>query len=147
MITFDELNTQNHRITELTNVLSYLLADRSMCDTDICCDLFFRYGTAVQEHLDKVDHTYTALLASSDNKINNVARRFMGGSQEIRRIFSQYTKQWCAKRKHALNITDHGDFYKDTTNVFDIVLKRIQDETEHLYPLIREVSGDEQRAA
>jgi hypothetical protein len=40
MITFEELNTQNHEITELTNVLSYLLADRAMCDTDICCDLF-----------------------------------------------------------------------------------------------------------
>jgi len=31
--------------------------------------------------------------------------------------------------------------------MFDLILKRIQDETEHLYPLIREIKGDSQRAA
>lgn len=147
MITYEALNTQNHEITELTNVLSYLLADRSMCDTGVCCELFHRYGQRVQKHLDEVDHTYSALLASSDNQINNAARRFMSGSQEIRRILTQHTKRWCTKRTHALHIGDHGTFYDDTEKLFDLVLHRIQDETEHLYPLIREIKGDTERAA
>ena len=147
MITFEELNSQNHEITELTNVLSYLLADRSMCDTDICCDLFYRYGDRIKAHLDMVDHTYTDLLSSSDTKVNNTARMFMGGSQEIRRIFAQYTKTWCEKRKQALHINDHDKFFDETSKMFDLILKRIQDETEHLYPLIRQVKGDSQRAA
>ena len=147
MITFEELNIQNHEITELTNVLSYLLADRAMCDTEICCDLFYRYGDRIKAHLDMVDHTYTDLLTNSDTKVNNIARMFMGGSQEIRRIFAKYTKTWCAKRKHALHISNHSEFYEETSKMFDLILKRIQDETEHLYPLIREIKGDSQRAA
>jgi hypothetical protein len=147
MITFEELNKQNHEITELTNVLAYLLADRSMCDTQVCCELFYRYGTTIQDHLDKVDHTYSGLLSSAENKINNTARQFMDGSHEIRRIFSQYQKKWCEKRKQALVIGNHGDFYGETKAIFDLVLNRIQDETERLYPLIREIKGDTQRAA
>jgi len=147
MITFEELNTQNHEITELTNVLSYLLADRAMCDTAICCDLFYRYGDRIKAHLDMVDHTYTDLLTNSDTKINNTARMFMSGSQEIKHIFAKYTKTWCEKRKHALHISSHDKFYDETSKMFDLILNRIQDETERLYPLIREVKGDSQRAA
>jgi hypothetical protein len=147
MITFEELNTQNHEITELTNVLSYLLADRSMCDSEICCELFYRYSDKIKTHLDKVDHTYTDLLSHADSRVNNTARMFMSGSQEIRRIFAQYTKTWCGKRKSLLAINSYEKFYQETMGIFDLILKRIQDETEHLYPLIREVRGDSQRAA
>ncbi|HFD80949.1 MAG TPA: hypothetical protein ENK05_11255 [Gammaproteobacteria bacterium] len=147
MITYDELNTQNHEITELTNVLSYLLQDRGMCDTHICCDLFYRYGDKIKSHLDVVDHTYSALLSNPDPRTNNTARRFMSGSQEIRRIFSQYSKKWCEKRKQALHIGNHEAFLKETQDLFDMILNRIQDETEQLYPLIRQIKGDEQRAA
>jgi hypothetical protein len=147
MITFEELNAQNHEITELTNVLSYLLADRAMCDTGICCDLFYRYGDRIKDHLDMVDHTYTDLLTNSDTKVNNTARMFMSGSREIKLIFAKYTKTWCEKRKHALQISDHDKFYEETSKMFELILNRIQDETERLYPLIREIKGDSQRAA
>ena len=147
MITFEELNQQNHDITELTNVLNYLLANRAMCDTSICCDLFYRYGNTIQDHLDKVDQTYPGLLSNPDNNIVNTAKKFMAGSQEIRRIFAQYSKTWCEKRKQVLHIGNHSDFYDETRTIFDLVLNRIQDETERLYPLIREIKGDTQRAA
>lgn len=147
MITFDELNAQGHEITELSNVLSYLLANRSMCDSKTCCDLFYRYGEVIHQHLDMVDHTYAPLLSNSDVDINNTAKRFMGASQEIRRIFAQYTKRWCEKRKHALHIDNHEQFVSETNGIFDMMLNRIQDEVENLYPLIREVRGDTLRAA
>jgi hypothetical protein len=147
MITFEELNKQNHEIGELTKVLSYLLADREICDTSVCCDLFYRFCDKVSSHLDKVDHTYTSLLSNADKEVNKTATNFMGGSQEIRRIFTQHMRKWCDKRKHAMHISNHDDFYKQTSKLFDLVLNRIQDETEHLYPLIREIRGDSQRAA
>ena len=34
-----------------------------------------------------------------------------------------------------------------TDKMFELIQNRIQDETERLYPLIREVKGDSQRAA
>lgn len=147
MITYDELNTQSHEITELSNVLSYLLKDRSMCDTDTCCQLFYRYGEKIQAHLDTVDHTYTTLLTSHDENAKEIARNFMGGSQEIKRIFAQYKKRWCERRKDRLHVGDHREFLEETDEVFDLILNRIQDEIEQLYPLIRTIKGDAQQAA
>ena len=139
MITYTELNEQNHRITELTNVLSYLFKDRSMCDTGSCCDLFYHYVNLVKEHIEMVDKDmYSDLLKSPDKKINNVARNFMSGSVEIKKILKNFTKRWCpTKKKDSLHIKEHALFMKDTEELFEIVLQRILDETEHLYPLVR----------
>lgn len=147
MITYDQLYAQSHEITELTNVLRYLLNDRSMCDTQTCCDLFYRFGEKMQAHLDSVDQTYATLLNSHDDRARKIADKFMGGTQEIKRIFTQYTKSWCERHKPRLHIADHDTFIKDTQRMFDIILNRIQDETEQLYPLIRQIKGDSQRAA
>ena len=139
MITYEELNEQNHRITELSNVLSYLFKDRSMCDTGSCCDLFYHYVDLVKKHIDLVDRDmYSDMLASPDKKINNVARNFMSGSLEVKRILKDFSRHWCPSRKNdALKIKDHEKFLKDTDALFEIVLQRILDETEHLYPLVR----------
>ena len=139
MITYKDLNEQNHRITELSNVLSYLFKDRSMCDTGSCCELFNNYVTLVNEHIDTIDkNMYSDLLASSDDKVNNVAKNFMSGSVEIKKILRDFSKQWCPVRSHnELKIRDHEQFLRATEQLFEIVLKRILDETEHLYPLVR----------
>lgn len=142
MITYDDLNEQNHRITELSNVLSYLFKDRSMCDTDSCCSLFNNYVDLVKEHVDTVDRNmYRELLGSPDEKINNVAKNFMSGSVEVKKILKSFSKQWCpSKNKGDLKISNHEVFLDATNELFDIVLQRIQDETEHLYPLVRSLS-------
>ncbi|MBE9567123.1 MAG: hypothetical protein IMF14_00405 [Proteobacteria bacterium] len=142
MITYDELNQQNHRITELSNILRYLLKERSMCDTGSCCELFYHYVDLVNEHIDTVDkEMYSDLLKSSDEKINNVARNFMSGSVEIRKILRDFSKKWCpTKDKSSLKIKDHEKFLSDTNKLFDLVLQRILDETEHLYPLVRSLA-------
>ena len=81
---------------------------------------------------------YSDLLKSPDKKINNVARNFMSGSVEIKRILKNFTKRWCpTKKKDSLHIKEHALFMKDTEELFEIVLQRILDETEHLYPLVR----------
>jgi hypothetical protein len=139
MITYKELNEQNHRITELSNVLDYLFKDRTMCDTGSCCELFNTYVKLVNEHIDLVDkNMYSDLLGSSDEKVKNVAKNFMSGSVEIKKILRDFTKQWCpVKNKNELKIKNHEEFLKDIEELFEIVLKRILDETEHLYPLVR----------
>jgi hemerythrin-like domain-containing protein len=142
MLTYAELNEQNHRITELSNVLSYLFQDRLICDTGSCCELFYRYVDLVKEHIEVVDRDmYKELLKSPDEKINNVARNFMSGSVEIKRILKAFTKRWCpTKKKDTLHISEHALFLQDTDELFEIVLQRILDETEHLYPLVRSLS-------
>lgn len=147
MITFDELNSQNHQITELSNVLLYLLKDRSMCDTDTACSLFFSYMDKVRDHLAVVDQLYTTLLQDQRQEVHKVANNFMSGEQEIKKIMARYSKDWCDKKKRAVVIADHQRFLKDTREVFDMILSRIQDETEKLYPLVRELRGDSKFAA
>ena len=148
MVSFEELHQQNHKITELTNILQHLLGDRSLCDSEVTCDLFFDYVNAVKEHMAVTDSgMYSKLLGSGDQKLNNVANRFMGGSREINRIFSAYLKRWCKIKNKELVIKEYDAFMKDTQEMFDIVLDRIQGETEHLYPAVRKLIGDSRDVA
>lgn len=134
-----ELHSQIHKITELSNVLTNLLSDRALCDTEVTCELFFRYVDAVQSHLKHTDsNLYAQLMDHSDAHRNKVANLFMSGSKEIKRIFGAYTKKWCKLSKHQLNIKKYDEFYEETMDMFEIILKRLQDETEHLYPLIND---------
>jgi hypothetical protein len=148
MISYAELHQQNHKITELTNILEHLLGDRSLCDSQITCDLFFDYVKAVKEHLAVTDSAmYSKLLGSGDQKMSNVANRFMGGSREINRIFSGYLKRWCKLKSKKLVIGEYDAFMRDTEEMFAMVLDRIQDETEHLYPAVQRVTGDQRAVA
>ena len=149
MITYNDLHTQNHNITELSNVLLHLFNDRSMCDTGTCCELFHRYTDKVKEHLDLVDkNLYSKLLTHDDHEKQKMAKNFMSGSLEIRRIMADYTKTWCP-RKHggSLAIADHEIFIKDSVKMFELILERIQNETEKLYPLVRELNSNNEHAS
>ena len=148
MVAFAQLHAQNHKITELSNVFRYLIQDRSMCDTEIACDVFFDYAKQVREHMELVDRELCGqLISHPDQAVKNTADRFLSGSNEIKRIFGDYLKDWCWERKKELNIKNHDDFVSDTNQMFDLVLDRIQRETEHLYPLIRKLEGADQQAA
>jgi uncharacterized protein YaaN involved in tellurite resistance len=148
MVSYEELHQQNHKITELTNILQHLLGDRLLCDSEVTCDLFFEYVTAVKEHMAVTDSgMYSKLLGSGDQKLNNIANRFMGGSREINRIFSAYLKRWCKIKNKELVIKEYDAFMQDTQEMFEIVLDRIQNETEHLYPAVRKLTGDSREVA
>ena len=109
-----------------------------MCDTQVACDLFFDYARHVREHLDLVDKQLCGrLISHPDQAVKNTADRFMSGSSEIKRIFAAYLKDWCSEKHKELHILHHEKFLDETNQMFNLVLDRIQRETEHLYPLIR----------
>jgi len=148
MLTYDELNAQNDEITELTNVLNLLLTDRLLCDSHVTAELFCRLVERVRDHMEITDKKiYTQLLVSGNEHISTMANRFMGGSKEIKRIFSEFVRQWCDMKKQQLMVTDYEEFASITNEMFDLVLDRIQDEVEHLYPMLRQVREDEKYAA
>lgn len=147
MVTYDELNEQNHTITELTNVLEHLLGDRSLCDSEITCELFFRFVVEVNNHLELLDkELYAQLLTHHENRVRNTGDRFMEGSKEIRRIFSAYLKKWCKVKSQELVIKEYDQFKAETDEMFVMVLKRIEAETESLYPMIRKLPKYDYRA-
>lgn len=145
MALFTELNQQNDRITELTHVLSYLIEDRSVCDTQVTCDLFFEYVDQVRKHLELEERElYQALLTHKEQSVCNTANMFLAGSGEIKRVFSQYLKRWCKGRE--LRIKNHDQFVQETQEMFALVLRRIEDEVERLYPTVRRVQAEKMAA-
>ena len=143
MLTYEDLNKQNDRITELTNVLNVLLADRGLCDAQVTCDLFFEFVDRVKEHLELQNkHVYRKQLNQSDPKARNMAANFMSGENEIKRVFSTYLKKWCSTRGKELRIGDYDAFAMETEEMFNLVLDRIQNESEKLFPMMRDVTGE-----
>jgi len=148
MITYEDLNLQNHKITELTNVLNLLLADRFICDAETTHELVFRYVDLVKTHLQVTENNmYSVLLSQGDQKARNAANSFMSGSKEIKRVYNNYLKRWCKQKTCELIIKDYDRFLEDTNELFDMVLDRIQAETEQLYPMVRQVTGDARAVA
>jgi hypothetical protein len=148
MVSFETLHKQNHEITEISNVFRYLIKDRPMCDTQIACDLFFNYTKKTKEHMELVDKELCGRLISHDDQsVKNTASRFLSGSTEIKRIFADYIKDYCSERQRRLNIKDYDAFVTETDQMFELVLDRIQRETEHLYPLIRKLDRHGQQTA
>ena len=144
MITYEELNAQNDKITELSNVLSVLIKDRSICDSETCCGIFYKYMNLVNEHMRDVDsNLYTDLLSNASTEANNIATNFMAGSQGIKRIMTSYARKWLNKKNRALSIgAKHELFLKDTDDMFEMILTRLQDEMENLYPMVRKISNN-----
>ena len=68
--------------------------------------------------------------------------------EEIKKLIGSYIKSWCPKKKpDSLAIAEHDRFLKESEEMFNLILQRIQDETERLYPMIKELSGDMEKAA
>jgi len=143
VVSYENLNEQNHKITELSNILSVLIQDRLICDTETCSQLFFDYMNHVRDHIHEVDsNMYLDLLKHPSQDVNNIANNFMSGSQEIKRIMNRYEKKWCNKRKKEISIgAQYDKFLSETDEMFDMILSRIQGEMEHLYPTVRKVTN------
>ena len=91
---------------------------------------------------------YGQLLNTDRVEVRNLVKNFMSGSQEINKLMNYYPKQWCPhKRPDELLVGNHELFLKETEGMFEMVLQRIQDETEKLYPLIRKIRGNLDTAA
>jgi len=152
MISYDELHAQNHKITELSNLLEHVLTERILCDNGECCHLFSKYMETVNQHIETVDRNlYSELLLSEDVQVNNTAKSFMNGTVEIRRIMKQYVSKWCNKTNQRFAFDTRGQnydqFLDDSNQMFKIILDRIQKETEGLYPLVRRLQDEQRRAA
>ena len=149
MALFNQLNQQNHEIAELSKVLSVLIEDREICDTDITCDLFMRYSSKVKNHLDLEERgLYGVLLSHPDRKMNALGSRFMEGSREINRIFDNYVRRWCTKIAGSttgtgLKIFNHDMFVNETKEMFQLIADRTLSEVEELYPAVRSIESEQ----
>jgi len=136
VMVFENIHAHNHKLRELSLVVVYLLQERSMCDTETANSLFCETLMKIDEHLRMIDHLYARLLSQKDEKASRTAKMFMSGEIELKKIIAEYKKAWFAKNRPELRVGNHPQFIKDTEELFEIVLSRIEDETENLYPLL-----------
>jgi len=142
MVSFDELNEQNHKIAERTKIILYMIKDREICNTDVTCDLFFDLTDKIKNHMDLEERElYKGLLTHSDKTIKTTAENFLSGSAEIKRIFKHYMKRWCHNKN--LRIRNHDQFIQATAEQFDMIETRMIKETEKFYPVVRKVYGEQ----
>lgn len=136
MVPFDQLYQQQHEISELSNLLCYVIQDRELCDNSLTSKMFQDYIAKVRKHLDLENSTlYSCLLTSNDKKINNIAKRNLEGGKEVNKMFKTFVKRW---DRNGLRVgSEHTSFVKEAHEMIGLVLDRIQRETEELYPLAR----------
>jgi len=137
MKALQELQEQNREISELCKVLRVLLNDTSVCDTSVARELFQRFTNKVKSHLTlEANSLYASLLSHTDSEINATAGRFLENSRELERIFANYQKQWC---RQGVNVRGNADFIRETHGIFDLIIERIDKETEQFFPLANRV--------
>ena len=145
MVSFKELNDQNHKISELSKIILYMIQDRTICDTDVTCDLYFDLTDRIKKHMDVEERElYKSMLTHSDRSIKQTAENFLSGSAEIKRVFKQYMKRWCHNK--TLRIKNHDRFVQETEELFDLIQIRMINEVEKFYPVVRTVYGEQMAA-
>jgi len=141
MVSVTQLNEQNSNIKELSSVLRYLIENKEMCNANVTCDLFLQYAEKVTDHLYLEEkEVYRHLLNHQDIKVKNTTSDFFSGSIEIKRVFNEYLGRWCKNKK--LRVIKHDEFVEDSYEIFDLVLNRVNAETDILYPMVKEVLHD-----
>jgi hemerythrin len=133
MATLKQLQQQHAMILELMKVLSILLHETSVCDTETVKELYDRMIHQLEDHLNSKDKTISALLTHEDEQIRKTAQGFLGGAKIIHNIFNQYRRQW---RTHKDRCNKHEAFLKDTREFFDFMHKHIHDEEERCVALL-----------
>lgn len=145
MITFEEINQHNHKILERINIIGYMIKDRTICDSDVTCDLFFDLMDRIKNQMDVEERElYKDMLTHNDVSIKKTADNFLSGAAEIRRVYKHYMKRWC-HNKH-LRIRNHEQFVQETDDFLELIQLRIMDKTEKFYPVVRTVYGEKMAA-
>jgi DNA gyrase/topoisomerase IV subunit B len=134
MIQLSELKQQHQEIAELIQVLSILLHDKSVRHTKTVFKLFEQLFEKLNNHLELEGKTlYPELLVHKNQMMQEVAMRFLSGSDAITKFFAKYMKNcqtWQAT-------TEKDDtFVHETDKIFDFLKKRVRAEEEEFFPLI-----------
>jgi len=69
MVSIDELNEQNHKISELIQVITHLIKERYFCDSGVTCTLFFELTDKIKDQLDREERElYKDLLTHKEQQ-------------------------------------------------------------------------------
>lgn len=133
MIPVEEFRAENKEIRELCTVLSATVGNYSMRNNSVVCELLDRFTNRVSEHLHHEDRSiYRDLLKQHTTEADRLADKFLGNTQELKRLFNSYKRGWCMK-PHKENA--HETYIEESLEMFRLVCSRIDFEEEKIFPL------------
>ena len=107
---------------------------------ELLCDL----SDKVKYHLAQEDKgLYPSLLIHEDPKVKSIAWGFISGEKPLRKTFDDYYKKWLKNCDFAFT----EDFLKETREMCDMLLYRIEREEQVLLPKLREIGVLEETRA
>jgi len=122
-----------------------MIRDRSICDSDVTCDIFFDLMDRIKSQMDVEEREiYSEMLTHSDKTIKTTADNFLSGAAEVRRVYKHFMKRWCHNK--SLRIKNYDQFVSDTDDFLDLIQLRIIDKTEKFYPVVRTAYGERMAA-
>ena len=90
------------------------------------------------DHLHAEDkEVYPDLLVHEDAKIKSMAWGFISGEHGLRQMVGSYHRKWLKGRDHAFSEA----FLKETNEIFDLLVDRIDREEKVLFPRLAKSSN------
>lgn len=132
MIPIEEFRTENKEIRDLCNILSVTLDQYSLRHNPIVCELIDRFNDRVIAHMAHEDRSiYRDLLKKHTREADKLADKFLGNTQELKKIFNDYRRGWCRK---AHSETVHAKYVDESRGIFKLVCDRIDFEELKIFP-------------
>lgn len=137
----DEYKHQHEELSELVAVLRSLLKEDDLkieANAHLAHEKLVSLADKVRMHLSGEDRElYPKLLVDEDPQIKSIAWGFIRNESPLRKEFERYSKKWLKKGAFAYS----EDFVRDTTELLDDLMKRIEKEERELFPKLEAAKG------
>jgi len=132
MIPLAEFKAENTEIKELCALLSITVDHTDFNSNSIVRELMDRFTKRVSDHLTHEDRSvYKDLLKKHTPEADKIAERFVANTIELKRVFSQYKRDWCIKTH---SDSKHEAYAKESKEMFRLVCDRISFEESKIFP-------------
>lgn len=136
MIPLDEFAAENREIKDLCTILGVSIGQQSLRNNSIICELLARFVSKVKAHLKHEDRSiYRDLLKKHTRDADVLADHFLGNTQELKRIFNVYTRDWCSKPHSE---AQHIKYVEESLEIFKLVCDRIAFEETKIFPFFKQ---------
>ena len=132
MIPLEEFKSENREIKDLCTILDYSVDRYSLRGNQIVCELLERFTDRVNAHLShEYRSIYSDLLNQHTEDANKIADKFLGNTQQLKRVLNEYKKDWC---RNPHNEEEHAGYVDESRQIFKLVCDRIRFEEETIFP-------------
>ncbi len=138
----EEYRRQHRELSEFVAMVRSLLDENQLkieANARLAYEKLSGLAETVRNHLSGEDKgLYPKLLVDEDPKVKAIAWGFIRNESPLRKEFEAYARRWLKSGR----VQYSDDFVRDTTEVLDALIKRIDKEEKELFPRLEEAKAD-----